>query len=350
MSSRRSLTIATLIALSSAIPTPSLSHNDPLTAINTSLSISWNACPPELPGAAKLQCASFSVPVDWSEPHGEHFDLGLVKLPRAALNSTFQKVGNLFVNPGEPDGSSTQFVGALALGVIKSDYLLGSIDIVQSLWFNLLANASTVPIPAPTRNNTNCYSNVTDEDIRFNAHRYLTFARDIGLGTSWDSLASALYNASRGDASALSTSLTEPSAWSFLAIGCSDWAEKASSSLSEILTLQTMAKGYAPLTEGATQQWTLQHGRLGWPVKTLNSPEKLNVKTKTPILLTQSTADPSTGLPWALGMLEEIKNKVLVLRKGDGHTSLPLGGKTADTIVEYLVTGKPPSSGLLLDS
>lgn len=96
--------------------------------------------------------------------------------------------------------------------------------------------------------------------------------------------------------------------------------------------------------------WQLQHACLGWPAKIQNPPKKLDVKTNTTILLTQSTSDPSTGLPWALGILEEINNKVLVIREGNGHTSLPLGGKTAETIVEYLITGKAPNPGLVLDS
>ena len=96
--------------------------------------------------------------------------------------------------------------------------------------------------------------------------------------------------------------------------------------------------------------WQLQHARLGWPAKIQNPPKKLIVETNTTIMLTQSTSDPSTGFPWALSILEEIKNKVLVIRKGDGHTSLPLGGETAETIVKYLITGKAPSAGLVLDS
>ena len=96
--------------------------------------------------------------------------------------------------------------------------------------------------------------------------------------------------------------------------------------------------------------WTLQHACLDWPVKVVNPPKKLDIKTNTTILLTQSTADPSTGLPWALGLLEEVENKVLVLREGDGHTSLPLGGKTAEAIVEYLITGEVPNVGLVLPS
>lgn len=81
-----------------------------------------------------------------------------------------------------------------------------------------------------------------------------------------------------------------------------------------------------------------------------NPPAKLDVDTEATVLLVQSTADPSTGLPWALGMLEEVRNKVLVLREGDGHTSLGLGGETAEVIVEYLVSGEAPGEGLVLSS
>jgi hypothetical protein len=95
---------------------------------------------------------------------------------------------------------------------------------------------------------------------------------------------------------------------------------------------------------------TLQHACLGWPAKFQNPPKKLHIKTNTTISLTQSISDPSTAFPWALGILVEIKNKVLVIRKGDGHINPPLGGETAEKIVKYLISGKAPSAGLMLDS
>ncbi|KAJ4315323.1 hypothetical protein N0V94_006019 [Neodidymelliopsis sp. IMI 364377] len=221
----------------------------------------------------------------------------------------------------------------------------------KSVWSGLLSNASKTPIPAPACDNTDCRSDVNEEEILFNAQPYLNSAgKETGLGNSWEILASALYNASRGDASALSTKLADLEGASSLAIGCLDWTHDTSSTVDKILAKQRMAKEYAPLTQGASQMWTSQHACLGWPVKTTNPPRKLDVKTNTTVLLTQSTSDPSTGLPWALGMLQEIENKVLVLRNGDGHTSLPLSGETAEVIVEYLVTGKAPNAGLVLAS
>ncbi|KAF3042318.1 hypothetical protein E8E12_000768 [Didymella heteroderae] len=419
-------TIAAFLMRAHALPAPSSVQSD--LTLHTPSSITWAACPSEVLGASLLQCASYSVPVDWNEPHGEHFDLGLVKLPGTPSNSTFQKVGTLFVNPGGPGGPASQFVAALALGSIKSEYL-GSFDIVGldprgvglshqvqcdpaiyaervSLFpqtgeefaklkdknrrfgesclnrtggvFEHLDTISVGKDHEAVRialgdepinflglsygsqlgaqyadlfpNNIRTLATVNDKDILFNSHQYLTFKQNLGLGSSWDILASALNNSSKGDASALSTKLADPTAYSFLPIGCLDWTRKASSTLPEILAQQIMAKEYAPLTQGGSQMWQLQHACLGWPAKIQNPPKKLNVKTNATILLTQSTSDPSTGFSWALGILEEFQNKVLVMRKGDGHTSLPLGGKTAETILRYLITSKAPEPGLVLDS
>lgn len=205
-------------------------------------------------------------------------------------------------------------------------------------------------ILAAARNDTICYSTVNDEDICSNAHQYLTLKEDLGFGSSRDTLASTLFNASQEDASALSTRLSDPAAYLFFLIGCLGWTRKAFLTLLGTPAQQTITKEYAPLTQGVSQVWQLQHACLGWLVRTQNPPKKLNVKTNTTILLTQCTADSSTGFSWALGLLEEIKNKILVLRKGDGHTNLSSDGKTVETIVEYLITGRAPSPGLVLDS
>jgi hypothetical protein len=118
-----------LLTRASALPASSLLQSNP--TLRTSPSITWGACPSEVLGASLLQCASYSVPVNWNEINGEHIGLGLVKLPAAASNSTLQKVGTLFVNPGGPGGPASQFVAALVLGAIKSEYLLESFDIVR---------------------------------------------------------------------------------------------------------------------------------------------------------------------------------------------------------------------------
>jgi hypothetical protein len=79
-------------------------------------------------------------------------------------------------------------------------------------------------------------------------------------------------------------------------------------------------------------------------------PAKLNVETQNPILTVNSIRDPSTSYTWAVGMLEEIKNNVLLTRDGDGHTSWGLGGATANAINHFLITTELPAPGTVLDS
>jgi hypothetical protein len=93
-----------------------------------------------------------------------------------------------------------------------------------------------------------------------------------------------------------------------------------------------------------------QHACMGWPVAVNNPPRKLNVKSDTTVLMASSTGDSSTGLPWAIGMLEEIENAVLIVRNGDGHGSVPLGGETSDLIGRYLITGEAPTERFLTTS
>jgi hypothetical protein len=97
---------------------------------STDPSITWGSCPGELRMPKSIQCATFSVPVDWESPHSEHFNLGLVKLPAAASNSNISKVGTLFINPGGPGGRASELVAQIAGGAIKNEALLSSFDII----------------------------------------------------------------------------------------------------------------------------------------------------------------------------------------------------------------------------
>ncbi|KAI5369329.1 Putative alpha/beta hydrolase-1, peptidase S33 tripeptidyl aminopeptidase-like protein [Septoria linicola] len=63
---------------------------------NDSPSISWSDCYNE---TISLRCANFSVPVDWDNPEGEHFDLFITKLPARDAST---RIGNLFFSPGGP--------------------------------------------------------------------------------------------------------------------------------------------------------------------------------------------------------------------------------------------------------
>jgi hypothetical protein len=222
---------------------------------------------------------------------------------------------------------------------------------VQSLWVELLAGAYSEPLEAPGCNGTDCSTKVWAEDILVKSQSFLVFATpDTALGNTWGVLASALYNASQGDASAFSPSFIDPTALSEIAISCLDWTSETSKTLAGIQNKKRMGAQYAPFTHGVSQMSTIQSQCVGWPAPVRNPPKKLDIDTKTTILVVNSDSDPSTGYPWALGMLDEIRNKVFITRIGDGHTSFSLGGNTTQAIGAYLLTGQAPETDLVLDS
>lgn len=223
---------------------------------------------------------------------------------------------------------------------------------VEGIWNSLLANASLSPLPAPSCDGITCRTNVTAEELLFNAQSGLIFKSPrVNLGglSTWNSLASALYNATNGDASAFSTSFATTDAGT--AIYCLDLDHEPSVyDLTLMRSQQVMFNALKPLNQGACQSTALLHNCVGWPIAPRNPPQKLDVRSKTTILTVNSDADPSTAYPWAVGMLEEIRNKAFVTRIGDGHTSLLTGGETAGVIAEYLLSGVAPEDGLVLES
>lgn len=116
-----------MIATTSALPTEAHGSDHFPPKGSTPSTIKWSSCPPDAHLPEVLQCATLSVPIDWDKPHGEHFDLGIAKLPAAASNST-SKIGSLFVNPGGPGGSGSNLVAQVALGAIQDETLLASFD------------------------------------------------------------------------------------------------------------------------------------------------------------------------------------------------------------------------------
>jgi pimeloyl-ACP methyl ester carboxylesterase len=214
---------------------------------------------------------------------------------------------------------------------------------LRALWLDLLTKAAETPIPALSCNGNNCLTDVNAEEILFNFP-----GAGVGLGVSWQLLASALFDASHGGVSTLSTPYANAEVFSRLAIHCLDW--NPFESLSDIKAKLAMATAYAPLVRGASHRWRAQHACTGWPVAVKNPPRKLNVKSDTTVLMASSTGDSSTGLPWAVGMLEEIESAVLIVRNGDGHGSVPLGGETSDLIGRYLITGEAPAERFLMTS
>ncbi|KAL1600610.1 hypothetical protein SLS60_006996 [Paraconiothyrium brasiliense] len=224
---------------------------------------------------------------------------------------------------------------------------------VAEICAGLITNASTTPIPALACDGTTCRTDVNAEELLFNAQAALVFKdpRITGGLSTWGDLASAIYNATKGDASAFSTRFDDPSTAAAIAIYCLDLDHDPSVfDFNYIQAKQHMFDTFQPLSQGAAQSTFLLHSCIGWPFATRNPPKKLDVDTETTILSVNSDADPSTAYPWAVGMLEEIRNKVFITRHGDGHTSFPIGGETAEVIAKYLITGGAPKDGLVLDS
>jgi pimeloyl-ACP methyl ester carboxylesterase len=219
---------------------------------------------------------------------------------------------------------------------------------VEKLWYNILKNATDTPIPAPGCDDVSCRMDVNEEEIRLNAQGLIlspiTSRRTV--------FARALLEASQGNATRLSSPLAsdeDPSLYGGITIGCQDWSSYASS-FEDFQAKMRIGDVFAPLNKGACQSWTLQASCVGWPAPLTNPPMKLNVKTQDPILMVNAIRDPSTSYTWAVGMLEEVKNNVLLTRNGDGHTSWGLGGATTNAINHFLITKELPAANTVLDS
>ncbi|KPI38329.1 putative hydrolase [Cyphellophora attinorum] len=61
----------------------------------------------------RVQCAEFSVPLDWSDTSAQKITIGLTRL---AATKPGNRIGSLFVNPGGPGVPTSELIGAQALG------------------------------------------------------------------------------------------------------------------------------------------------------------------------------------------------------------------------------------------
>jgi pimeloyl-ACP methyl ester carboxylesterase len=228
---------------------------------------------------------------------------------------------------------------------------------VEEAWYNLLKQAKEAPIDVDMCGYPNsCRLKLNEEDIRFNAQ---------GLILTPNKTASSLEMALNLLPHLLSTQLAKKpievgyeipviylmsSYYGAVAVGCQDWAPELST-FEDFQAKMRIGQAYLPLTQGASQSWTLQASCVGWPTPVTNPPAKLNVDTgDNPILMVSGTIDPSTSYVWGVGMQQEIKSNVFLTRKGEGHTSWSLGGATAKAINRFLLTKELPAVGTVLES
>ncbi|KAF4964324.1 hypothetical protein FSARC_7730 [Fusarium sarcochroum] len=222
------------------------------------------------------------------------------------------------------------------------------------VWDQVLARADSKPIPAPSCNKT-CRSDVTGEEIRYNAQSFLTFV-DLEFGDNWITLGDAILQASKGNATALSTStpaekiVNDPSGspYNYLAIGCQDWLHKSKTYV-DLRQKFINALTFASRTRGATQTYYYESTCIGWPAPLTNpqGPLPNGIKDAPTILLAGSIYDPETSLTWAESVREQLPRRVSITRNGAGHTSHFLGGETSKAMDKYLATGKFPKDGTI---
>lgn len=230
-------------------------------------------------------------------------------------------------------------------------------DIITT--FNsIITSAETSPIPAPACLSTGpspCRTNVTTEELLQTIQGLLLFQNETANYPGWTYLSLALLQASKKNATLLSTELaTTNKSWQYptLAIGCQDWAH-SSKTLSDLLYKNSLTNITAPYTRGVTQSYYYQTACLGWPAETSNPQRPLDtglLAKVPPILLVNAQHDPSTSFVWASGIQNVLPGSVLVTRVGSGHTSYQLMGEAAEAIDAFLIGGVMPEVNALVYS
>lgn len=227
----------------------------------------------------------------------------------------------------------------------------------RSIFSSILQTASKTPIPALgclQTGDSACRSDVTSEEILANVQGYLLFQNATANYPGWDFLSLALLQAYQNNATLLSTELaTSNMSWQYptLAIGCQDWS--STPTLSSLLYKQSLTSITAPLTKGMTQSYYYQTACLGWSAAITNPQESLNqtaLEGIPPILLVNAQHDPSTSFLWATGVQNALPRSVLLTRVGSGHTSYQLMGKAAQSIDDFLIKGRIPTSNTIVYS
>ncbi|KAJ9603160.1 hypothetical protein H2200_012455 [Cladophialophora chaetospira] len=228
---------------------------------------------------------------------------------------------------------------------------------------NLIAEANANPIPAPYCVSTGtCQPTVTGYDMIFNAEG--AFLSDPRL-TGWPAFGLAINQSLSGNASLLSNSIqteTSNDAFSGIAIGCLDWVAKHAT-YSEHLALQQLGAVVAPHTLGAQQFMQYSSWCFNWPIPTVNPQRWLNQSqiAKLPaesVLIVNAEYDPETSYAWAQSLKDQFtttgtngdSKAVLVMRKGDGHTSYAAQGQAARVMDAFWVNRTIPANGTVVDS
>lgn len=86
--------------------------------------LDWGACTDEKATDPSLECATLTVPLDYSKPGGDSIDLALVRVPASG-----KRIGAVLFNPGGPGGSGFDYIAqggptiVNALGLTELDLI-----------------------------------------------------------------------------------------------------------------------------------------------------------------------------------------------------------------------------------
>jgi hypothetical protein len=77
-----------------------------------------------------------------------------------------------------------------------------------------------------------------------------------------------------------------------------------------------------------------------------NPQHRLNVRTRTPLLLSNGRYDPPTGYDWATGVARQLgRHGVLLTYDGPGHGSYNRSGCVEQAVDAYLISQTLPPRG-----
>jgi pimeloyl-ACP methyl ester carboxylesterase len=107
-----------LVAAAAAVPATAAGHRSGVDAVPTP-KLGWYKC------YDYAECATVRLPLDYDNPRGATTEIAVL---RVKAKNQAAKIGSLFVNPGGPGGSATDF--ALAAPYFLSDPLLQRFDVV----------------------------------------------------------------------------------------------------------------------------------------------------------------------------------------------------------------------------
>ncbi|EXJ57859.1 uncharacterized protein A1O5_12417 [Cladophialophora psammophila CBS 110553] len=279
------------------------------------------------------------VPLDWSEPGGAKISLFMTKIKSTSTtNGSGNKIGSLLWNPGGPGVTASITCQLIATGQIEyfSPALYEHFDIIPQLFVDDAAS----------------FQRLADWNRAFGNSCWLTF----GL---------ALNQSLSGNATLLSTTVqtaVSNDAFSGIVIGCLDWTAK-NALFPEHQALQQLGSVVAPHTLGANQFFQHSSWCINWPVPIANPPHWLNAAqvTKLPpdsVLLVNAEFDPETWYMWAQGLKDQLTTSaangdskaVVLMRKGDGHTSYAIQGQAARIMDAFWVNRTVPGNGTVVDS